>query len=1777
MYRFGFKLFVLFLFAYSSAAIAQQKPFEDSSVARDAEFFENYLQTQWPTKGKDAKSWRAEGVKAMQAGDPRSATGFFASSVVLDKNNAETWLALARAYIAIDTQKYSDKYSFARNAGSSAYIASLRSKVPAIQGQALAILAESLGSRSQWRTALAAYRASLAASPNEEVSTAYEEARASHGFRMLDYTVDNESSSPRVCVQFSEPLSKGKIDFSTFVTVNNERPVAVRAQDYQLCVEGLLHGRRYDVRIRSGLPAAVDDTTSQPIDLTVYVRDRTPGVRFTGRNYVLPRTGQQGVPVVSINTRSIKAKIYRIGDRRLAQEVLDGDFSQQLEGYRANQIASQKGEELWSGEMPVELKLNEEVTTAFPVDELLPDLKPGLYVLTALAGENTSEGDSVEDDWSERATQWFVVSDLGLTAFSGQDGVHVFVRSLASAKPVAGAELRLVARNNEILHTAKTDANGVATFDGGMARGTGGLAPALVVARGGDTDYGFLDLTKQAFDLSDRGVGGRVTPGPLDTMLFTERGVYRPGEKVFVTALLRDATAAAAKSVPLTLKLLRPDGVEARKDLLPDQGNGGRTLAIELPQTAMTGTWRVFAYADPKGASIGEAGFLVEDYTPERLDMTLTAADESLSPQKHAKIALEGRFLYGAPAANLGIEGEIVVSAAEGFERFPGFKFGLHDEAFADVRADLTELPETGKNGKATLNVSLPGLPQTSLPLVADVTVRLREPSGRALTRSISLDVDTGRSYIGVKPLFSGSVPDGEAAAFEVISLNGKGEQTAAKGLKWELFRVESRFQWYSRDGRWDFETVNYESRVAGGVIDASASAPVRIEAPVPSGSYRLDVVSGDAAPGTATSVTFYAGWYVSQTSDTPEILDLALDRATYKPGEQVKVQILPRMAGQALVAIVSDRVLETQLITVGEDGGSASFTVSPEWGPGTYATAILYRPMDSAAKRMPGRAVGVKWLPVDYTARQISVSLNAPGQARPGEPLTVPVSLSGLAAGEKAHLVVSAVDLGILNLTSYKTPKPESHFLGQRRLGLEMRDLYGRLIDGMQGVRGRIRSGGDGGGGMQMEGRPLNEEPVTLFSGLIEVGPDGTAEVTFDLPPFNGTVRLAAQAWTEKKVGHGEKDVIVRDPVVVQATPPKFLVLGDTSSVHLSLENVDAEPGQYTVQASASGGVSILGQADSQLQLDKGKRASVTLPVKATELGDGAIEVALRGPGDLEITRHYALRVEPPAENVTRRTTQTLAANTGSLRVNKALISDLAPDSAQVTVNISRAAALDVPGLLLGLDRYPYGCAEQLTSRALPLLYFNEVAAKARIRSDTAIKERIEKTIARLSELQSAAGGFGLWSPGDNLWLTAFVGDFLTRAKEAGYAVRPEVYGNALDRLKNTVNNFPEFEAGGEELAYSLYVLTRAGRGVLGDLRYYADTKLDTFRTPLARAQLGAALAMLGDRERAQVAFTSAFGMISPVLNPLPLATRLDFGTQLRDAAGALALMTEARMDIPGSAKAMSAVTALRGLQRGTTTQENLWLLLAARGLADQDKALKLEVDGKPVQGAFQSILHTADFSSGGLEVPNLGALALPASTGQIETTLTEDEFAGNGLTIKNAGADAVPASVIVTGSGLQPEPSMEAGFKIERRTYTPNGQEVKFDRVKQNDRIVVLLRVTETEAKLGHIIIEDRLPAGFEIENPALLKGSDLKAFSWLPTTFTPSHTGFRDDRFIAAYSLSDTQRQSPAQFTLAYVMRAVNPGVYTHPGAKVEDMYRPDRFARTSGGKVEVVAGR
>src|SRR5882757_2115798 len=512
--------------------------------------------------------------------------------------------------------------------------------------------------------------------------------------------------------------------------------------------------------------------------------------------------------------------------------------------------------------------------------------------------------------------------------------------------------------------------------------------------------------------------------------------------------------------------------------------------------SAPTGTWRVRAFADPKRPAVGEATFMVEDYVPDRLEFALASTAKGVSKSSAATVTVAGRYLYGAPAAKLELEGEVIVSPAKERPGLAGYQFGLSDEEVETARQPLEGLPETDATGKASFPVTLDKQPVTTRPLEAQVIVRMAEPGGRAVERKLALPVIPAGPMIGVKPLFSGrSLGEGENATFDVVVASPEGTQVARGGLRYELLKVETKYQWYRRDGVWDFEPVKSTKRVADGALDVAADKPARISVPVQWGRYRLEVSTTDRN-GPVTSISFDAGWYADASADTPDLLEIALDKPEYMPGEAMTVAVTARTAGKVTLNVIGDRLISTISQDVTAGTARLRVPVGSDWGSGAYVLATLRRPLDTQAERMPGRAIGVQWFSVNRKARTLAVGLQLPTLLRPNSALRIPVRVGGLTPGEDARIVIAAVDVGILNLTNYKPPAPDDYYLGQRGMTSEIRDLYGQLIDGMQGTRGQLKTGGDS-AGAELQGAPPTQKPLALYSGIITVGPDGSAEIS--------------------------------------------------------------------------------------------------------------------------------------------------------------------------------------------------------------------------------------------------------------------------------------------------------------------------------------------------------------------------------------------------------------------------------------------------------------------------------------------------------------------------------------------------------------------------------------------------------------------------------------------------------------------------------------------------------
>ena len=1652
---------------------------------------------------------------AMDAGADLAKAELLQGRIVMLTDAPDAWLDLGRSYLA----QARDDWQYRRLAISAALNGVLRADKPQMRATALNQLAEALEADGRGRVGIDMLKTSLALAPRQTTREQLARARAEHGFRVVDHTVSSDAAAPQFCAVFSEPVAEG-VDFEPYIRVVGE-DLPVEASDRQLCIDGMKHGKNYKVTLRSGLPAAASgEALLRTITIDAYVRDRNPSVAFSGRSYILPKTDQAALPVTTVNLEEIALRIHRVDDRNLLRAIQGQFFTSDLNTYRENDLRAELGVQVWEGTGAVTRRLNEDVVTRLPLAEAIGDFEAGVYVATARVPGSGEE-------WEDAATQWFVVTDLGLTTTLADDGLHVFVNGLSDAASREGVALTLLARNNEVLGEAVTDAQGYARFSPGLTRGERGSAPALLTAERKAGDFAFLDLTTPGFDLSDRGVEGRTAPGPVDIFATTERGAYRPGETVHTTILARDAKADAIDGLPLTVIVDRPDGVEHLRRTARDEGAGGRALSFGLTDTAMRGTWSMRIHADPEGAALSRVSFLVEDFLPQRIDFDLSAPEGRISLADTPAIGVEAAYLYGAPAANLPVEGEAVVTAVRTLEAYPNFEFGMDDQQQTTWLRTLEPGFETDDRGLASVPLVLPEGIQSSRPLSLSAVIRLRDGSSRPVERSLDMPLAGGRALIGIRTVSEGTVSSGEEAQFEAIAIDANGERAAMPGAVWTLSRMNTRYQWYTLDGRWDYEPITTRERIASGTIEIAEDSPATIAAAVDWGRYELRVTAKDD-PSIASSTRFSAGWYAPVAgSGTPDTLQVSLDAAQYVIGDTATLRVEARHGGTLRVQVLGGGLIAAKSEIIEEGDSDIALPVTEEWGAGAYVVATLLRPMDEDAKRNPARAMGLAWLPVDPGGRALEMAFVTGNEAAPRAPLDASVQIAGLEAGAQAYVTVAAVDVGVLNVTGFEFPEAPDYYFGQRALGAEMRDAYGRLIDGLEGAMGQVRSGGGALGASPAP--PPIEDLVAFFSGVVMVDADGLASVSFDLPDFNGTVRLMATGWTANAVGSAETDVLVRDPVVVSVSAPRFLSPGDESRVLVELAHAFGPVGEARVVLNGDTEL-ILGETEQTVTLAEKEQVRLSIPVTAQTVGDPEIRLVTTTPGGKRLTKTIRLPVRANDPVIARQNRIPLAANGGSFTIDASAFEGLAPGTGRATLVVGPLASFDAAGMLNQLDLYPYGCTEQTTSRALPLLYYSDVAQTLGLApGGDGIAQRVNGAIRRILANQSGSGAFGLWRPASgDFWLDAYVTDFLSRAKAAGYEVPEQAFEAALSNLRNRVSYMGDFDRGGEALAYALMVLAREGSASIGDLRYYADAKGTAFGSPLAKAQLGAALALYGEQRRADAMFTLA----ATGSGDRGRGWRDDYGTPLRDAAGALTLAVESGSDAVDTDRLTDMITDRLSEKTHTSTQEKVWTLLAANALLKDAGTASIMVDGEAMDSP---VLKVA---------------------------------AGRTLTLENTGDEAASAMLTTFGVPTEPEPAGGNGYAITRTYYTMGGEAVSPDEVARNTRLVVVIDVDSKRNDSARLMVDDALPAGFEIDNPSLLRAGDIATLDWLPATVNAEHAEFRSDRFIAAVT-------TDGDFSLAYIVRAISPGTFHHPAALVEDMYRPEFRARTAAGTVQVTA--
>jgi uncharacterized protein YfaS (alpha-2-macroglobulin family) len=1533
------------------------------------------------------------------------------------------------------------------------------------------------------------------------------DAQRAVGLTVRRVNVEPDADPPRACIAFSLPPVR---DIVVQDWVRLDPPVqgaAVTREANDICVSGLPSGATTRIVLRAGLPGEQSLALAKETTLPVAMANRRPTIAFDTRLFVLPRGQSPSVSLSTVNLSAVSLKLMKLTERSVPVFLRNNPLGQAVEQYSAERIGEDLGSLVWQGKADIpRWERNKTARTALPLPEALLTGGEGLYALLATPGDGTRADDP------PASVQMILRTDLAPTLWRGADGLTVQIRGYSDAQPKSDVVLQLLAHNNDVLAQANTDANGVARFGAPLLRGEGPLAPAVLHAFGDGQDFAAIDLTTAAFDLADRGVEGAPHPGPLDSYVWLDRGIYRPGETVQVMALLRDDTGAPV-DVPVHVTIKRPNGQIFSDATPPREAENALHVPVTLSRSAAAGTWTVEVRTDPKANPIGTAQFRVDAFMPDRMAVEFGTLPAMLVANQPANVPVTARFLYGAPAANLTGTAKLLLTVDPApFPALAGYHVGLIDEVFAPDNRDLA-LPDTDAQGVANLAVKLTDVPDTTRALQAEIDVEVNDPSGHGSRATAKIPVRPANPLIGIKPDFPDDAVDaGSEAGFDIAAVAPDG---ARRAMAAKLRLVRERPNWHVvlRGGLARYETVYKDEPLETRDITLSAGAPLHISKALEFGRYRIEVAQ--AGGMAVTSYRFRAGWSQSDSPDVPDRVDVSTDRRVIPVGETAKIHIAAPFAGEATLLVLSDRVLSVRDITVAAGGTDVDVPVDESWGPGAYVAVHVFRGAEGGPKdQRPDRAIGVTWVGVDPAARTLPLTIATvdkyPPRAR---------SVITLHTAPSAWVSLAAIDEGILRLTRFESPDPRPHFLGRRTLAVDIRDDWGRLIAPAEGQATLLREGGDEGSFVLPE-TPVHT--VTLFTPPVQADANGDVAIPLDLPDFNGQVRLMAVGWSGRRIGAANADIIVRDALVAEPLLPRFLAPGDEARFAVLLHSLDLPAGEAAVRISLEGPLALGGPDRLAADLPVGAQAVPATVLRATGAGRGVIHLDITGASGFHIQRETAITVRPSRGAITQVAAGEIAP--GADAALAVPVASYVPGTWRATATFGAPVRYDTAGLVQALVDYPLSCLEQATSRGFPLALLPDGPAAGADRAG-----RLQAAVQSVLDRQRFDGGFSLWTANGDAepWLSSYATEFLLRAEKAGAAVPDSAVGDALKFLTEAADTDPDSPEAFSAQAYRLYVLALGGKGQPGAARVLAE-QLDKLPTPLARAQIAAALALAHDRPRAEAAFAAALAA------PSRKFWYPDYGSSLRDAAAMVVLLKESGLLAGRLPRLVSGLPGSDLDPAGLSTQEEAWTASAAAVLGRDGRASKVSVDGKALAGeGVRSI-----------------ALTGPARA-------------------HNDGTQPVFQSVALTGVPVVAPPAARNQMRITRKFFNLDGTTLDLDQLKQNMVFVLLLEGSAEDGQEHHASVMQGLPAGWEIGGR--LAAGDVPGMAFLGKLTDTEAEPAADDRYAAVVDLT----QENKGFRVAVKLRAVTPGSYEFPGAELADMYRPGIFARQTVNRIKVLS--
>ncbi|MEZ4945007.1 MAG: MG2 domain-containing protein [Cyclobacteriaceae bacterium] len=1606
-----------------------------------------------------------------------------------------------------------------------------------------------------------------------------------------DFTVTNvkidQGSSQSVVIQFSDPL-KEKQNLDGLIRIEGLSNLEYEIKDNEIRVypPARQTGSK-SLTLEAGIRNILDYRMSKRNSFDVQFEQVKPAVRFTGKGSILPSTDGLIMPFEAVNIKAVDVTILKIYEQNVLQFLQVNNLNGNSELRRVGSPVLKKKVSLdnasvtdfgkWNRfTLDLSTLINTEPGAIYQVrlnfrKSYLAYVCDGMVEDTSLSNEMSGfeeenwdqmemdEGsywDSYEDyyygddyDWRQRDNPCHssyynssrsvktnvIASDLGLIAKRGGDGsTIVFVNDLRTTEPVSNVQLELYDFQQQVIGTSTTGADGKATF-------TSKKTPFVILAKNG-SQRGYLKLNDgESLSLSNFDVGGERVDRGLKGFLYGERGVWRPGDSLYLTFLLEDKLKLLPANHPVVFEMQNPQGQITNRLVRSSAENGFYKFATATSPDDPTGNWlgRVKV-----GGTQFTKTLKIETVKPNRLKINLdfgvdklTAANDKVSGN------LQVNWLHGAPGKNLKAEFEVILNKAQTkFDRYPDYTF---DDPTIDFYSESQTVFEgyTDEEGKATVNASISVSESAPGKLNAIFRGKVFEESGNFSIDRISIPYYPYTSFTGLR------LPKGDKRGMlltdtvqraEIVTVDADGNPVSHSGIEMSLYKVEWRWWWDNSEDNANYMSGRYSRPVKTGKINTvNGKGHWDFQIDYPEWG-RFFVKAYDPVSGHSTGKFVYIDWpgwagRARGNSTGATMLSFSSDKPMYNIGEKANLVIPGSGQGRALVSVENgSKVIQTYWVDTQKGDNQFAIDITPEMTPNVFIHTTLLQPHSQTVNDLPIRLYGVIPIQVEDPQTHLEPVIEMPDVLEPGKEVVIKVSEKN---NRDMTYTLAVVDEGLLDLTKFTTPDAWQRFYAREALGVKTWDLYDQVMGAFGGRIERLLAiGGDGELSSKEDDSKANRfKPVVKFFGPITL--DGRSnEHRFIMPQYIGSVKTMLVAGYEGAYGKTDKATPVRKPLMVLATLPRVLGPEEKLKLPITLFSMEKSIRDVKVEVKVSGPLTLPNGSSKSINMNGNTdfTTDFELAVKS-ETGFAKVEVTVSS-GNYKATDVIDIEVRNPNPPVTKVQDNFVIAGK-SWSASIAPIGVVGTNTA--TLEVSSLPPVNLGQRLKYLLNYPYGCIEQTTSSVFPQLYLDQIMV-VNDQQKNKMQANVKAAIDRLRLFVTRDGGFAYWPGGDDSdsWGSTYAGHFLVEASSKGYFVPNDMLKRWKKYQKDKAQSWrsgKEYSRGELIQAYRLYSLALAGSPELSAMNRLREADLSAS----SKWMLAAAYVKAGQPEAGKSLIANVSTKVSPYQE-----MAYTYGSDLRDKAIILETLLMLGEKTKGFELLKEISTELSNSNSWMSTQTLSWCLKAVGSFASSEQK--------------GNIKFTYTFN--GKEVS--ASTELPIA--QIELPI--DQTNSGSLQFANTSGGSLYVSVIQGGVPARgAEEDEESNLKMAISYADTKGNPIDPVQLEQSQEFVATVTVANPGLRGAYknLALNQIFPSGWEINNLRLEEVEDRLSGD------IPTYQDIRDDRVYTYFDLGPNQRK-----TFKVLLTASYAGSYYLPAVSCEAMYDRAVYTRKKGKVVEVL---